>query len=554
MTCVTLTIPQTKSHARVSHRAHEVGVCSRSTDIDFRLRTAATCGRRRDHRVHDIDIHAHILDHVQPALFSNHVVRFPFPDHQPPPMQLMYDFCLDAQRFLSADDRNVVFVHCKAGKGRTGVMICAYLLFTGSISDTSICMSYYGMKRTTDAEGVTIPSQRRYIDYFASLLSWPAFRRAQMGMSDDVGGPVTSSSTSHSSSARMAKDMEANLAALEELQVITPVNNKSVVVRVSTRDADGALVEVFGPEQCSYEQIGRTKLKAKVPGEKVFFRGDIKIEVMQVKNARRKQYKKLFYFWQHAAFLPQTGVVRMHGTSCLDKVKSGLKKEAIFVELHFDIRDEGSIVKAGYAAVGARSLPDALLTMHSRAGQLQATGIGLGSNGDPTQAPHDLQSSANPTGVTDTRAASGGHHQRGHSRSQSMGHELVQQLQEELMEVRDKSNSVISEQAEKIQELERLLSSRDKSAGGAAAAVTAHWTLPSGVTAGELRYPVPGRLKIAGLMNYVYERPFALLVDLSVPAGMAPSARAKAAVRMTKPKLRLTIKRPGTLETRARST
>ena len=43
------------------------------------------------------------------------------------------------------------------------------------------------------------------------------------------------------------------------------------------------------------------------------------------------------------------------------------------------------------------------------------------------------------------------------------------------------------------------------------------WTLPQGVTAGELRYPVPTRLTIAGLMNYVYERDYAVLVRLKVP-------------------------------------
>ena len=60
-----------------------------------------------------------------------------------------------------------------------------------------------------------------------------------------------------------------------------------------------------------------------------------------------------------------------------------------------------------------------------------------------------------------------------------------------------------------------------KNGGDAGLPTEAHWTLPGGAGAGELRYPVPGRLKIAGLMNYVYERPFTLLVDLSVPAGMA---------------------------------
>nr|WP_277979426.1 thioredoxin family protein [Sphingomonas phyllosphaerae] len=51
------------------------------------------------------------------------------------------------------------------------------------------------------------------------------------------------------------------------------------------------------------------------------------------------------------------------------------------------------------------------------------------------------------------------------------------------------------------------------------------WTLPVGARAGELDYPVPSRLLIAGLMNYVYEKPWALLTTLRVPAGLAPGTR-----------------------------
>jgi thiol:disulfide interchange protein len=43
------------------------------------------------------------------------------------------------------------------------------------------------------------------------------------------------------------------------------------------------------------------------------------------------------------------------------------------------------------------------------------------------------------------------------------------------------------------------------------------WSLPTGVTASEPRYPVPQRLLISGLMNYVYEKPFAPLVTLKLP-------------------------------------
>ncbi|MDF7777091.1 protein-disulfide reductase DsbD family protein [Sphingomonas sp. AOB5] len=53
----------------------------------------------------------------------------------------------------------------------------------------------------------------------------------------------------------------------------------------------------------------------------------------------------------------------------------------------------------------------------------------------------------------------------------------------------------------------------------------ATWTLPEGLTAGEIRYPVPQRLLIVGLMNYVYEHPFATLVTLKLPAGMTAGTK-----------------------------
>ena len=51
------------------------------------------------------------------------------------------------------------------------------------------------------------------------------------------------------------------------------------------------------------------------------------------------------------------------------------------------------------------------------------------------------------------------------------------------------------------------------------------WNLPAGLTAGPIQYPVPGRLIIGGLMNYVYEGDYAQLIDVSVPADVAPGTR-----------------------------
>ena len=48
------------------------------------------------------------------------------------------------------------------------------------------------------------------------------------------------------------------------------------------------------------------------------------------------------------------------------------------------------------------------------------------------------------------------------------------------------------------------------------------WRLPEGWRAGPLQYPVPDRLSIAGLMNYVFERDYALLAMVTIPATAEP--------------------------------
>lgn len=56
-----------------------------------------------------------------------------------------------------------------------------------------------------------------------------------------------------------------------------------------------------------------------------------------------------------------------------------------------------------------------------------------------------------------------------------------------------------------------------KNPGDAGYGMTLDWQLPAGWEAGEPIYPVPHRLVISGLMNHVYEGPYAVLVPVSVP-------------------------------------
>lgn len=103
--------------------------------------------------------------------FQGEVREYPWEDHHSPPIPLLFEACKCIHAFLRADPRNVVVVHCMAGKGRTGTVIVSYMLYCGRFETSEQALEYYKKKRFESGGGVTQPSQLRAVRYFEKVFN-----------------------------------------------------------------------------------------------------------------------------------------------------------------------------------------------------------------------------------------------------------------------------------------------------------------------------------------------------------------------------------------------
>lgn len=209
-------------------------------------------------------------------------------------------------------------------------MICCYMLHNGEFNNADDALKFYARKRTHDCKGVTIPSQRRYVEYYARLLnSQKPYNSVKIQIYEIKFSPMPSFS-SHQGTVHLkisyidSIEKKETVAYKEEV----PDNRKSTTTTAATH-SDGnsssnsgiGIVGTSGGSSnngsnisCSgtgnSNNVGGTSgslttgcddgIVIKLDSSKGTLAGDIKVEYSTRQHVIGK--KKLFSFWFNTFF------------------------------------------------------------------------------------------------------------------------------------------------------------------------------------------------------------------------------------------------------------
>lgn len=106
-----------------------------------------------------------------PVFFHYRVERIFIDDHNVPSLQDMLKYTASVREWMAADPKNIIAIHCKGGKGRTGTLVCTWLIDSDQFESAQDSLEYFGERRTDKSrsckfQGVETPSQSRYVGYY----------------------------------------------------------------------------------------------------------------------------------------------------------------------------------------------------------------------------------------------------------------------------------------------------------------------------------------------------------------------------------------------------
>ncbi|XP_056886395.1 tensin-2-like isoform X6 [Takifugu flavidus] len=101
------------------------------------------------------------------------VQDYGWPDLHAPPLDRICAVCKAMETWLMSDPHNVVVLHCRGNKGKTGVIVAAYMHYSKISAGADQALTTLAMRKFCEdkVSSSLQPSQNRYIYYFGGLLS-----------------------------------------------------------------------------------------------------------------------------------------------------------------------------------------------------------------------------------------------------------------------------------------------------------------------------------------------------------------------------------------------
>lgn len=247
-------------------------------------------------------------------------LRIPCVDHCPPAFGAIDAFCKDVKDWFDAHKDNVAVVHCKAGKGRTGTMICALLCEAKAVSSAYQALTWYEYTRGGMRSGVTIPAQIRWIAMYERHLC-----KGSTGLSSD---PLLKPGTQYQVRSLKIGPLHLPEGGSDKQSKGCVPTVISLSIGLSTRDeASRDQVGWWYPE-IRRELDASSCMEAELLGGPIWEESEGMLS-LRITGSRQAVAKKKLKAWWHHAFLQQD---LQAGTAVLDISKvwvDGLHRDMV---------------------------------------------------------------------------------------------------------------------------------------------------------------------------------------------------------------------------------
>jgi hypothetical protein len=281
-----------------------------------------------------------------PFAFGGRFERYAFDDHEAPPLPLLMHFCVDAASFLlgrqihpsqrqhltlftpeaqqQAFGPRVLAVHCKAGKGRTGTVIVALMLYLNMVPSLSDALRFYGEKRSKNGAGVTQASQLRFLQYFDRTLkelqgTLPRVRPVTLQALSISSPPVVDMMGGCTPYVVVERRRSPHLHRALGHSMVRCTSELEVIFDGSRSTSDGAVLKRWTPALAEGTRIS-------LPLRGTLVTDEFRLTLWSKKTSALLQPKDelLFSCWLHASFLNGETGTWVGGRVDLDKVESHL--------------------------------------------------------------------------------------------------------------------------------------------------------------------------------------------------------------------------------------